>query len=123
MPCTDINAKVDITAIYARSNRLMKNETLENLIYPVVEEFSQSLPKSTCFLKDPDTVVFGSEAALDSLSMISFIVALEERIEFETGITVRLVNEKAMSMRNSPFRTLNSLAIYIDELLAENVKH
>ena len=57
-----------------------------------------------------ETVLVGNEAVIDSLGVVSLIVEVEQRLEGEHGISVTLANDKAMSARNSPFRTVGVLA-------------
>jgi acyl carrier protein len=57
-----------------------------------------------------DTVLVGNEAVLDSLGVVSLIVEVEQRLEGEHNVSVTLANDKAMSARNSPFRTVGVLA-------------
>jgi acyl carrier protein len=67
--------------------------------------------------------LFGGSGLLDSLSLVSLIVAVEEEIESEYGIGVILASEKAMSERNSPFATVRSLISYIESLLNKEVQY
>lgn len=97
----------------------MPTEILEKMIYPVVDEIALNLPDPAALRKVPEMPLFGTGAALDSLGLVSLIIAVEQKVEEETGKQLRLVNEKAMSRKNSPFRTLASLAEYVNELLKE----
>jgi len=47
------------------------------------------------------------------------ITDLEERISDEFDKDITLADEKAMSQRNSPFRSVESLTNYISKLLEE----
>jgi hypothetical protein len=47
------------------------------------------------------------------------VTEIEERLEEEKGITVTLADERAMSRRASPFRTLASLVDYLEECLGD----
>lgn len=94
-----------------------KDEVLRSMIYPAMAEIAESLPDPAAFAADPATRLFGREAALDSLALVSFIVLVEERIETATSQSVRLVTEQAMSRSSSPFRSVGTLADYIVELL------
>ena len=49
--------------------------------------------------------------------MVALIVDLEGRVGDETGEAVVLADEKAMSERNSPYRTVGSLTDFICERL------
>ncbi len=65
------------------------------------------------------TGLVGQEAMLDSLGLVTLVVDLEQWIESEYGIVIALANDRAMSMRNSPFRTVGTLTDYICSLLAD----
>ncbi|MEI6681806.1 MAG: hypothetical protein WCO44_04225 [Bacteroidota bacterium] len=67
----------------------------------------------------PDTVLFWKDGILDSLELVKLISDLEENIYRKFGKQITLADEKAMSQRVSPFRTVRSLADYIDKLLTE----
>jgi acyl carrier protein len=67
----------------------------------------------------PTTKLFGRGAPLDSLGLVSVVTEIEERLEEEKGITVVLADERAMSRRASPFRTLASLVDYLEECLGD----
>lgn len=60
-----------------------------------------------------DTVLVGTDAVLDSLGVVQLIVEVEQRVESTHGVSVTLANDKAMSARNSPFRTVGVLADHV----------
>ena len=91
--------------------------TLERLIYPAVDELAPSW-RGVALPKDPATPLVGPGAALDSLALVTLIVTVEARVADELGRSVTLANEAAMSRAESPFRTLGTLAAYVDELLS-----
>jgi acyl carrier protein len=62
-----------------------------------------------------DTVIVGPEAVLDSIGVVSLIVDIEQRLEMEHDVTVILASEKAMSQKNSPFRTVGVLSTHVIE--------
>jgi acyl carrier protein len=65
------------------------------------------------------TSLIGRGSLLDSLGLVTLIVDLEQRLEDEYGISLTLADERAMSQKNSPFRTVRSLADYVCLLIAE----
>ena len=67
-----------------------------------------------------DTTIVGQGAVLDSISVVSLIVDIEQRLETDFGVSVTLASEKAMSKRNSPFRTAGVLADHICATEAED---
>jgi acyl carrier protein len=62
-----------------------------------------------------ETVIVGPEAVLDSIGVVSLIVDIEQRLQMEHDVTVILASEKAMSQKNSPFRSVGVLATHVIE--------
>ena len=70
--------------------------------------------------KQTDVMLFGDGGVLDSLGLVNLITLIEEHVEDEYDLTITLADEKAMSRKTSPFRTVGSLIEYVSELLEEN---
>ena len=87
--------------------------SLEDILYPAAELVG--VPK------DPETRLFGIDAQIDSLALLSFVTAAEERYQDLIGTPISLVNPKVLSIRPNPFRTLGALARYLDSLRAADV--
>ena len=47
---------------------------------------------------------------LDSMGLVTLVVGVEQAIEDELGVSVSLADARALSQRNSPYRTVGSLA-------------
>jgi acyl carrier protein len=60
-----------------------------------------------------ETVIVGPGAVIDSIGVVSLIVDIEQRLEMDHQVSVTLANDRAMSQRNSPFRTPSVLADHI----------
>ena len=67
-----------------------------------------------------ETPLFGKQGLFDSLGLVSLVVAVEQAIEDEFGVNVSLADEKAMSQKHSPYRTIGSLAEYASSLIQED---
>jgi acyl carrier protein len=94
------------------------NNAFDIVVASLQEVFAQSglpAPESVT----GDTVLVGKDAVLDSLGVVSLIVEVEQRVESEHGVSVTLANDKAMSQRNSPFRTVSVLAEHVVAMVAE----
>ncbi len=65
-----------------------------------------------------DTLLFGESGLLDSVGLVSLIVAIEQEIENDLGVSIVLADERAMSQKNSPFRSIGALADYAATLVA-----
>jgi hypothetical protein len=66
-----------------------------------------------------DTRLIGSNSIFDSMELVQFIVEVESFLQEKLNIEIQLANEKAMSKRNSPFISIKSLNIYINEIINE----
>jgi acyl carrier protein len=95
-------------------------EQILQAVYTAIDEVNEQLPSGGQIPRSPDAILFGQAGALDSLGLVSLIVAVEQSVENELGATVTLADEKALSQRNSPFRSVATLTEYIGQLLAES---
>lgn len=67
----------------------------------------------------PDTALFGGGAVITSLTLVSFITDIEALLDEEWDLQMTIVDERALSRKNSPFLTIATLADYILERAAE----
>jgi acyl carrier protein len=88
---------------------IARNIAVEIVVAGLKEVFEQTGSPAPANITD-DTVLVGNDAVIDSLGVVSLIVEVEQRLEGEHGISVTLANDKAMSAKNSPFRTVGVLA-------------
>ena len=89
------------------------------LIFDTIDEMNLDLEPSEKIEKKEDTVIFGIDSALDSIGLVNFIIIIEQKIEEETGRFITIADERAMSMENSPFKTVGTLKEYIELLINE----
>lgn len=67
-----------------------------------------------------ETALFGKDSILDSMGLVNVIIDIESRF-LDEDIEISLTSESAMSRRNSPFRTVETLADFIlEQVEAEN---
>ncbi len=67
-----------------------------------------------------DTPIFGEGSSLDSLGLVTLLVSIEQKIEDEMGVNITIADEKAMSLKNSPFRTIGTLKQFLSDRLNIN---
>ncbi len=94
-------------------------QKIEKIIIEALVELNEELENEQLNNPTSDTRIYGSNAALDSLALVSLITDLEERISDEFDQDIILADEKAMSQRTSPFRNVESLTNYIANLIEE----
>lgn len=88
-------------------------------IFSAIDEVNAVAESEKIVKKAKDTVLFGEGGHLDSLGLVGFLVAVEQQVEETCGKAITLADEKAMSQKRSPFRTVGTLAEYINSLLDE----
>lgn len=94
-------------------------EELIQLILDCTQELNESDGLGIEGPLSEETRLFGADGILDSMGLVSLVVALEQAIQDRFGKTVGLATEKALSMRNSPYRSVGTLADFAAAELAE----
>jgi acyl carrier protein len=61
----------------------------------------------------PESRLIGRDGLLDSIQLVTLIVSIEERVADDLGVPVTLVDEKAVSAKSSPFRSIDALADHV----------
>lgn len=104
-------------AVPQRSSNPTTSDRVLECVYQVLDEFNQALPAGLKLGASPETRLYGENGQLDSINLVHLIVAVEEKIEQQFDVAITLADERAMSMRNSPFATVGSLSAYVTALL------
>ncbi|MDN5078309.1 hypothetical protein PJV89_09680 [Aliarcobacter butzleri] len=97
----------------------MSLEKIENIIIESLKEYNQSLGSSELNNTTNKTRLYGEKSVLDSIGLVYLITDIEEKISDEFSKNIVLADEKAMSQKTSPFRDVETLAKYIQNLLEE----
>ena len=66
------------------------------------------------------THLLGRQAVLDSMGLVTLIVNVEQQLQQDHAISITIADERALSQKNSPFRTVKALSDYITLLIQEN---
>ena len=98
----------------------MKEEEIIEAIYEAIDDLNPLLKQEQRLEKSTQTILFGPLGKLDSMGLVSLIVATEGKIEEKFNVRLVLADEKAMSQKNSPFLSIESLANYISKLLVNH---
>ena len=94
-------------------------QKIEKIIVEALVELNEELENENLNNPTSETKLYGGSGALDSLALVSLITDLEERISDEFEKDIILADEKAMSQRTSPFRSVETLTNYIQKLLED----
>jgi FkbH-like protein len=88
-------------------------EQVVNCIFSAIDIMSDRYKIS----KNPHSLLFGKGGSIDSLGLVSFIVAVEEEIEKTLKKKLTLADHKALMQKVYPFGSVDALSNYIIYLL------
>lgn len=89
------------------------------IVLDACAEMNQGFDTAIDIARGPDAPLSGSDGVLESVELVSLIIAVEEAVEDEFGTSVALADDRAFSRSSSPFRTVGTLTGYVLELLRE----
>ena len=87
------------------------------IVLAAADELNADLDPPIALDRGEDAVLYGREGVLDSLGLVSLVAAIEEGVQNRLGATVVLADERAVSQKESPFRTVGTLVDYIQAQL------
>lgn len=99
----------------------MTEAEVQKIIFDALESLNEELDQASRVTINSETKLFGADAALDSLSLVSVIVDVETNISAALGHSIALTDDRAMSQEVSPFSDVQALTKYIVQLAAEKV--
>ena len=89
------------------------------MLFSVIDELNQMRPTDEHLAKDLETPLSGDSGRLDSAGLINLIAVTEQKAAAELGRPILLTDDRTLSQINQVFRTLGTLADYIDLRLNE----
>jgi acyl carrier protein len=97
-------------------NRL---DRIRGAVYQTVDAVNDLLPSEQALDAADDLVLIGSNAKLDSMGFVNFIVALEEELEREFGCDLRIGD--LLDMQNGDGNKISTIADLI-KVLSERLE-
>ena len=82
------------------------------IVLAVSEELNLSLAESIELERGADAPLYGADGPLDSLALVTLVIAVEQRLQDEFGVTCTLTDDRAFSQDESPFRSVGALATF-----------
>jgi acyl carrier protein len=95
----------------------MRDDIL-SIIFAAIDEVNEQSAGGSKIQKSVDTPLLARGSGIDSLVFVNLIVAIEGQLETSMGLSVVLVDEDSMSLQEAPFRTVGSLASYVETVVA-----
>ena len=94
---------------------MVTKEEIIEIIFNSIDEINEQ--NETHLVKNEKTKLFGRDSDLDSLGLVNLIVSVEENINERLNVSISIVDEKAMSQKKSPFKSVETLTDYLIQLL------
>lgn len=88
------------------------------IVLEAVKEVGEENKLASLIDADQDTELFG-RGELDSLGVVLLVSELEDCIAEEFGKDIVLADDRAMSQRTTPFKSVKTLVNYVSKLLNE----
>ncbi|PYX05390.1 MAG: hypothetical protein DMG88_21695 [Acidobacteria bacterium] len=96
-------------------------DSVLRVIYDSISELNMQLPKHLRVEKSLAEVLLGTGGKLDSLTVANFIVIAEQKLKASFGFPFDLTQDDAFSSETGYFRTVQSLATYIAEMVEKHM--
>ena len=94
---------------------MIQPDEVETLIFDALNNLNEELSEGQQIEVSADTVLFGLNAELDSLSLVSVVVDIENSLS-NIGLDISLTDEQAMNQDIPPFSSVQTLTKYILEM-------
>nr|WP_315254250.1 hypothetical protein [uncultured Duganella sp.] len=98
---------------------MLTKENVLEIILRALQNLNDELSDDEKFDAGPTTPLFGPNATLDSLALVSVIVDVEGDVSTALGRSISLTDDRAMSQEISPFDDVQTLLNYIMILVNE----
>jgi len=95
----------------------MDIKQIYEVIYKAIDEVNQQeTDNNNAIIKEPKSSLYEGGNGLDSVGLVNLLFSIEDILASEYNINISLSDEKAVSREKSPFKTIETLATYINEL-------
>ncbi len=95
---------------------MSRRDVIRTLLYDCIAEHGRET--NTEIHVEDETPLMGSGSPLNSIGLVIVVTNFESQLNEKFGAQVILASEQAMSMKRSPFRSVEALSDYADQLIA-----
>ena len=90
---------------------------IEALIIESVQMLAEDFELDALKSPNSDTLLYCEGGSLDSMALVNLLADVEEALSEKFDASIALADEKAMSAKNSPYRSVRSLTDAVLERL------
>jgi|TARA_B100001996_G_scaffold318537_1_gene262137 acyl carrier protein len=95
----------------------INKEIATKLIFEGIKDYNTQVNKKNQLPISIELELFSENGVLDSLGLVNLIMSIEEQFEDYLDTSIVIADEKAMSQKNSPFQSVQSMADYLSKEL------
>ena len=95
----------------------MNKNQIREIVITALKEYLETQDIIT--EENDDSALIGDKSLLDSMGLVNVIIDIESKF-LDKDIEISITSEKAMSRKNSPFRTVSSLVAFIQEQIGKD---
>jgi len=95
----------------------MNKSEIETLIYETFDDL-MSQSENLTLEKSPSCELIGEGSALDSLGIVNFLVALEQKLSAKASQNIVIADQELVMGADKPLRTVDSLVSYLAKKLS-----
>jgi acyl carrier protein len=92
---------------------------IESLVIESVRLLAEDFEVDALENPTAESLLYGEGGPLDSMALVNLIADVEDAVSAKFNASITLADARAMSAKNSPFRSVTSLAEAIRERLPE----
>jgi len=102
--------------------QISKAEILK-ILYQAIGELNEQFQDCAQIVVSENTILLGEGGQLDSLGVVNFVIAIEERIEARFGVFFAVPVETLSMGSEDPWRSIGSLADYLAKQLNDSRRY
>lgn len=104
---------------YVGGDGAMMRDSLLQCIREGIEEINVTRDEKIPVEELDELNFYGEGGVFDSMLLINFLMIVEEKVVEQTGVSITIVSEKAVSRKVSPFSNASTLVAYLIEEIEE----
>ena len=106
-----------LLGIERESREVKLNVKALDIVYAAIDQVNAQTEDGPRIEKSPEMPLLGGDGGVDSLTLVNLFATVEQQIEMQTGKAVVLVDDSMLTVEDSPFRTVGTLAGLVEKLL------
>lgn len=99
----------------------MDRSEIESIVFSCIEGLNHLREEGNKIEVSGEAPLYGNGGPLDSMALVTLVMDVEEGLA-SRGNPVSLSDAKAMSQKNSPYRSVKTLVDFVDGQLNEQAK-